>query len=97
MLILSNIPCNAGDDCCGDRDEITTTTTSGKTNPDSDHKPVSPCAPFLACASYHGVPIPDIYIKFPKGTAFATKLIFFYKDQPLLHYSASIWQPPKTC
>lgn len=93
ILVLSNIPCSAGDDCC--EDEIATTTTSNKQTPDSDHKPISPCAPFFACNAYHGVTIPDNFIEFLKEVPQATKPQYFYKEQSLSHFSTSIWQPPQ--
>lgn len=92
ILVLSNIPCNAGDDCC--EDEVAT--TSKKPASDSDHKQHSPCAPFLACGNYHGVTIPDNSIEFLKEEIQTAKLQYFYKEQSLPHYSTAIWQPPKT-
>jgi hypothetical protein len=94
ILVLSDIPCNAGDDCC--KDEVAMTTTSNEQPSNSDHKHSSPCAPFLACGNYHGVTIPDNFIEFLKEVPQAIKLQHFYKEQPLPHFSTSIWQPPKT-
>jgi hypothetical protein len=85
ILVLSNIPCSAGDDCCDD--EQTT---------HADNKPTPPCAPLFACGTYHGVTIPDNFIPFPKQIPPVIKLQYFYTAQPLPDFPPSIWQPPKT-
>jgi hypothetical protein len=85
ILVLSDIPCSAGDDCCNDEQAN-----------HSDDKPTSPCAPFFACGTYHGVTIPDIFTELPKEVPPTITLQYFYKEQALPHFSTSIWQPPKT-
>jgi hypothetical protein len=89
ILVLSGIPCSAGDDCCKDECE------TGATSHQNDHKPMSPCAPFFACGAYHGVTIPDNNIEFLKTVPPVTELEFFYKEALLPDFSPAIWQPPK--
>src|SRR5688572_22230516 len=94
LLLLSGIPCNADDDCCAN--EIRKTTTSNKqTSGDSDHKPTNPCSPFFACGSCNVAIVPDNVIAFSNKLSLLVKQYFLYKEQSLLDFPPSIWQPPK--
>jgi hypothetical protein len=92
VLLLSGIPCNASDDCCGDE---TTQATPGKQAKDHDHQPYCPCSPFFACGACHGVVIPNSYTGFTKVVLPVVKLQYFYVVQPLPDFSPVIWQPPQ--
>ena len=86
VLLLSGIPCNADDDCCGS--EINTTGHSGK-------KPTAPCSPFFACCSCHGVVVPDMQLGLPDDAPVPPEHCSFYTEPSLPDFSASIWQPPQ--
>lgn len=86
ILVLAGIPCQAGDDCCTDG-------ISANAHPKQEKS--SPCSPFFACGSCHGFVIPHFDLSLPEHRPGPCVAQAFYKNQPLPHFSSSIWQPPK--
>jgi len=91
LLILSGFTCNAAGDCC--KEDLNTEASQG--HKDDDHKPVSPCIPFLACGACHSVIATQISFEFEYTFISNRKLQFPYLEPSLKTSISSIWQPPQ--
>jgi hypothetical protein len=97
ILILPCIPCNANDLCCADKANSIATPNQQRDHSDqSDHHPVCPCCPFLACNTFHGIVLPDTNIEFDKAILALSVLRSNYTTHLPYNFPSAIWQPPKT-
>ncbi|MFY0254786.1 DUF6660 family protein [Chitinophaga sp. 30R24] len=94
VIILSGIPCD-----CQEDDFMYATATSADSHNnhhDGEHQQQDcPCSPFFACSTCHGVVIPDGSIKIIKPVYVDKQVFYPYKENAVIQYPFSIFQPPQ--